>query len=207
MSPILITFLGVLLLPLFVASWRMSLVGLASQGALLAWVASRLASDPTSVGFAVSVVDLGILRGVIAPVLLYRVMRAHGAPPRNDVIPANLLSWTAALALVLVAFQFAERMVPDGGDDQTLVAVACSGVLLAMLVLGTKAGPFSQIVGVLRLENAIALFELGSGHHESTAVRAGQLVVAGATVLLFRWYLVHLPTDPPPGDAPEGRAR
>ena len=39
MSTALVVFVLVLLLPLFLASWRVSLVGLAGQGAILAWLA------------------------------------------------------------------------------------------------------------------------------------------------------------------------
>jgi len=62
-------------------------------------------------------------------------------------------------------------------------------------VLATQTGPFSQMVGALRIENAIALFELGGAHtsHEDVGMRIAQTVLLIATVLLFRWYLKTLP--------------
>jgi hypothetical protein len=107
------------------------------------------------------------------------------------VIPPNLLSWALALGLVLLAFRFAAIVIPAEGDAQTLVAVACSALLLGFLVLATQSSPFAQIVGALRIENAIALFELGGApeHHTSRVIRAGQLGVLILTVVAFRYYL------------------
>ena len=102
------------------------------------------------------------------------------------------MSWTLAIALVLVAFRFADMLVPVEGDDHSFVAGATAGILLGLLVLATQTGPFSQMVGVLRLENAIALFELGSHGHE-LAIQIAQTVLLVITVLMFQWYLRTLP--------------
>jgi hypothetical protein len=101
------------------------------------------------------------------------------------------MSWTLVLVLVLVAFRFADMLVPGGGDEHSFVAAACAGVLLGVLVLSTQTGPFSQIVGVLGIENGIAMFEL-SGHHDP-AMQVAQSLILIATILLFRWYLKTLP--------------
>lgn len=82
---------------------------------------------------------------------------------------------------------------------ETLVAVAGSALLLGLLVLSTRTGPLSQMIGVLRLENAIALFELGApAHHEALGIRVGQTAILLVSIAFFRWYLLHL-TD---ADAP-----
>lgn len=190
MSPLLNTLLGVLLIPLFVATWRTSLLGLSCQGFLMAWVAYRLNPELDAVSDWVTLGDLVLLRGLAAPIALYRVLRSQNAPRRNDVISPNLLSWTIALGIVLLAFNFSESLVPEHGEQRTLVAVAAAGVLLGFLVLSTQSGPFSQMVGVLRVENAIALFELGGAHeHDVLAVQLGQVAVVAVTIALYRWYL------------------
>jgi hydrogenase-4 membrane subunit HyfE len=189
-SPLLVALLGVLLLPLFMATWRTSLLGLGAQGLLMAMVAWRLHPAPHEASGWVTLVDLALVRGVLAPLALYTVLAARRAPGRNDVIPPNLLSWTLALSMVLLAFSFAERLVPTEGDARTLVAVAAAGVLFAFLVLATQSGPFSQMIGVLRLENALALLELASGHHlVPLGVQVGLLLAFVATVGFFRWFL------------------
>ena len=95
-----------------------------------------------------------------------------------------------------MAFRLADVLVTTEGDSRTLVAVATSSVLLGLLILATRSGPFSQMLGTLRLENGIALFELGApGHHEALGLRVAQVFVFACTVGFFRWYLVHLHAD------------
>lgn len=193
MGPLLITLLGMLLIPLFVGSWRTSLISLAAQGVLLAWVAYRLRPDLDTASDWITLFDLVIVRTIAAPIALYQVMRAHRVPARQDVIPPNLLSWTLAFGIVMIGFNLADLLVPETGDQQTMIAVAAAGLLLGFLILSTQAGPFSQIAGALRIENAIALFELCGRHHDQPiAIELGQVIVFMITVALFRWHLVHL---------------
>jgi len=192
MNPLLIAFVGILLVPLFVASWRLSLFGLAAQGLIMAWISYQLDPAVDSVSAWVGLFDLIVVRGIGAPLALYAVLRSQRATARNDVIPPNLMSWTMAIALVFVAFRFADMLVPLEGTEHSFVAGATAGLLLGLLVLATQTGPFSQMVGALRIENAIALFELGGGHHD-VGMRIAQTVILILTVLLFRWYLKTLP--------------
>ena len=192
MNPLLIAFVGILLVPLFVASWRLSLFGLAAQGLIMAWISYQLDPAVDSVSAWVGLFDLIVVRGIGAPLVLYAVLRSQRATARNDVIPPNLMSWTMAIALVFVAFRFADLLVPTEGTEHSFVASATAGLLLGLLVLATQTGPFSQMVGALRIENAIALFELAGGHHD-VGMRIAQTVILILTVLLFRWYLKTLP--------------
>ncbi len=197
MNPLLISLLGVLLLPLFVATWRTSLFGLAGQGFLMAWIAYRMGPQPTLLGEWVTLADLVFVRGLWAPAALYGILRAQNAPAKSDVIPPNLLSWTAALGIVVVAFSFSQVLVPESGEEETLIAVAGAGVLLGFFVLATQSNPFSQMIGALRIENAITLFELGGKHHhEALGLQLGQIAVVIVTVGLYRWYLRMLGTKP-----------
>lgn len=192
MSPLLISFVGILLVPLFVASWRLSLFGLAVQGLLMAWISYQLDPALDTAAAWVRLFDLVVVRGLGAPIALYAVLRSQRAGARNDVIPPNLMSWTLSIALVLVAFRFADMLVPVEGNDHSFVAGATAGLLLGLLVLATQTGPFSQMVGVLRIENGIAFFELGAGH-QPLAMSIAQTILLISTVLLFRWYLRTLP--------------
>lgn len=202
MSTALVVFVLVLLLPLFLASWRVSLVGLASQGAIMAWLAYDRDGVAT-VADGVRLVDLGLVRTVIVPVALYRVMAARRAGPRNDVIAPNLVSWTLALTAVLVGFRFAAHM-PLPASERPFVAAAAAALLLAMVVLASSERVFSQVVGVFRFENALALFELSRPEPEAEAgFRVGLLVVLIVTLGLARWYLRTLT---PTGDAPAPEA-
>jgi hydrogenase-4 component E len=192
---VLLAFMIVLILPLFVGTWRTSLIGLACQGLLMAWIALGHGAH-VSWDAAIDVVDLLVLRAVAAPAALYIVLLKQKVPRRNDVIAPNLLSWVLALALVLMAFRFADILVPTEGADQTLVAVAGSALLLGLLVLSTRTGPLSQMIGVLRLENAIALFELGGpAHHEALGIRLGQTAILLVSIVFFRGYLIRLTVE------------
>lgn len=191
MSTLLMALLLAMVLPLFLSTWRASLFGLCCQGLLMAWLVVSSRPTLSSPDDWLLMLDLVVVRGLLVPGLLYEVMSTRDTTARNDVIPPNLLSWTLAGGLVLVGFNFASALVPEGGDEQQVVAVATAGLLLGFLVLASQSGPFSQMVGALRFENALALFELGgaSHHDESILVHAGQLVIFLLTIGLFRWYL------------------
>lgn len=193
MSPLLIALLGVLIVPLFVATWHTSLYGLGTQGMLMAMIAWRLGHRATDVHAWLTIADLALVRGLLVPTAIYGVQREANVPARHDVIAPNLLSWTVALGMVLVSFGFAELLVPEPGDQRTLVAVTTAGTLLGFLVLASQSSPFGQIVGALRIENSIALLELGgSRDHASILLQIALIVVFVATVGYFRWSLLGL---------------
>ena len=195
MNPLLISILGVILVPLFISSWKTSLLGLACQGGLMALVLCRLEHTLSFPEDWLALFDLAVVRGLLAPLALYGVLRARRARARNDVIPPHLVSWTAAIALVLVSFSFAGSLLEAPAEQQTLVAVAAAGLTLGFLVLATQEDPLSQVIGALRVENAIALFELGGERHESSVVRLGLIGSFAFTVLFFAWYLTTLSSE------------
>ena len=196
MNPLLIALVGVMLVPLFVASWRLSLFALVGQGLLMASISYQLDPSLDSVGSWLRLFDLVIVRGFGAPFALYAILLRQRATARNDVIPPNLMAWTLAIALVFVAFRFADLLVPAEGPEHGFVAAASACLLLGFLVLATQTGPFSQMVGALRIENAIALLELsGARSDEDLPMQAAQTAILIGTILLFRWYLATLPRE------------
>jgi hydrogenase-4 component E len=195
---LLIAFVIVLLLPLFMANWRASLSGLAIQGFLLFFLASRSRGVELSLDGALTTLDLLVLRGVVAPALLWKVLADRNTPERNDMLPPNLLAWAGALAVLLLGFRVGDALVPAEGEMQMLVGVVACAALLGFLVLATQVGPLSQMVGVLRIENAIALFEVGATHESSVGLRLALIVTYATSVALLRWYLSGLqPTAEP----------
>jgi hydrogenase-4 membrane subunit HyfE len=182
--------LGVMVVPLFVATWRSSLFGLSFQGFLIAWAAYRLRPELHAIETWLSLVDLVLVRGVGAPLLLYRLLLSQKRAARHDIIAPNLLSWTVALGLVLAAFNLSAALVPVAGDERALISVATAGVLLGFLVLASQSTPFGQVVGALQLENGIALFELGGQrHHGSLVTLVGQVAIVAGTLALYVWLL------------------
>ncbi len=203
MSLPLLIFMVVLLTPLVTATWRLSVWGLAFQGGLLAWMAvGRL--HELSLDSAIALGDLGLLRGLVAPLILYLVLTRLGTPERVESIPANLLSWTMAGGLVLVAFRFAQQSGLAGeGLGATHLAVATTALLLGFFILATRREPLSQIFGLLRIENAIALFELASAHEPPAPVRLALSGIYLATVLTFVSFLVRFSGRRNPSHPPE----
>jgi hydrogenase-4 component E len=203
MTGVLLAFMIVALVPLFVATWRTSLLGLSLQGGVIAWLSLRHGAT-LSVDSALAIVDSVGLRAVVGPAVLYVAMRALGVPPRNNVIAPNLFSWAIALGLVVVAFRSADVLVPAEGEEQMLVAVASAGLVLGMFVLSTARGTFSQIAGLLRIENAVALFELGGPRHPgATGIRAAMTLILLLSIGFYRWYLLRVPPDEEPAPEPD----
>lgn len=175
-------FLLVVLVPLFAARWRVSLLGLALQGVLL-FQASMGDHDG---GVVLNAVDFLLIRGLVGPALLYTIQLSGGSPHRNDVIPANLFAWVLVVLLVTAAFRFAAVMDPLGGR----IAVASAALVLGLFVLASQSSVFSQIVGVLRIENAVALFEIALPRENADpVVRIAQIAVTAGIVGLAAWYL------------------
>lgn len=151
----LILFLAAAVLPIFFGRLRAAPFWLALQGVGLAW-AGAAQHDGWS-GHAVAVlIEALVLRALIAPLLLRRAIRGR-AEPNLDLMPSNLFAWAIAIALIVLAFEFGAPALSDG-HALTLGAVAAT-VAVAWLLLATNAAPPPQLVAVLFMENALALFE------------------------------------------------
>jgi hydrogenase-4 component E len=157
MTALLFTLLLVLIFPLVVMGWRAMLLALSLQGLLMGWmVAQRTPLEPDS---AIPLLDLLIIRGAVVPLMLQRVMRDRAIGGRQDVRAPNLFSLMVLALVIGAAFRFAAFVDPIGGESQVRLAVATCGLLLGLFLLATQGGVFAQVVGVLYIENAIALFE------------------------------------------------
>lgn len=188
MNFLLLGYLIVVVVPLLAASWRVSLLGLALQGLLLGWIALRSHHGLSPLS-GIVLADCVILRGLVAPKILHRILTTHNTPRRNDVIPANLFSWVLVAGIVLASFRFATELSEVQPSNPLHLATVTAALLLALLVLSSQTSMFSQMVGLLRLENAVALFELLPASHESVLVQLGLSLVFLLTALLFGRFL------------------
>lgn len=189
MTALLVALLLVLLLPLFVGKWQVSVLGLAAQGLLMGWLACRWPHGAGEVSW-LTIVDLLVVRGVVLPIALWRVLRARATTAGRDGLPPNLLTWAGAVVLLLAAFGGADVLAPTPALLHLQVAVAISGLLLGFLVLATQGGVFAQVVGVVRIGNAVALLQLGSGHADWRLALAHLAVVGGTLVALVHALVV-----------------
>lgn len=182
-----VVFLLVVVVPLFAARWRVSLLGLALQGVLL-W---RVSGG----GGVADAVDFLALRAVLAPALLWA---AYAGAERNDVIPANLWGWVAVGGLVLGAREFSLALGVDAALQAHLL-VGTAALLLGFFVLASQDNVFSQIVGIVRIENAVAFLELGFGReHDALLVRAAEGMATAGSAVIAAWYLRQLRGFTPP---------
>jgi len=105
-----------------------------------------------------SLVGLEVLlvRAALVPHLLRRALRGQ-ENARISLMPSNLFAWIIAIMLIILAFKFGDGARADA-RALTLGVVAAT-VVIAFLILSTNHEPKAQLVAVLFMENALALFE------------------------------------------------
>lgn len=153
---------AVILLCAVVTLWRRSLsaiVGaLALQGVALASVALVLGLRSHNHGLEVVAVLVLVAKGVVVPTLITRVVR-HDAASRETQplvnVPASLV---AAGVLIFLAFA-ASRSVTALASNATgqLIPYGMAAMLVGFFALATRRKAVSQIVGILLVDNGIAL--------------------------------------------------
>lgn len=151
----LVLFMAAVVIPVFFGRIRSAPFWLAVQAAALAW-AGAAQHDEWNGHVLAGVIEVVVVRVLIAPQLLRRAIRERSGP-NLDLMPSNLFVWTIAIALIVLAFEFG---VPAMSDRHALTLGAIGAtVAVAMLLLASNDSPPGQLVAVLFMENAIALFE------------------------------------------------
>lgn len=151
----LIAFLVAAIIPIFFGKIRAAPLWLGAQALALGW--NVVAQSPELSGHTlVALLEVLIVRAVIAPMLVRRAIRLR-AEPNLDLMPSNLFTWAIAIALIVLAFEFGAPAM-TGRQALTLGAVGAT-VAVALLLLSTNDAPPAQLVAVLFMENALALFE------------------------------------------------
>jgi hydrogenase-4 component E len=153
---------GVVLVGAVLALWRRDLRALVSvlalQGAALATLAAVLAIHASDVGLGLVAGVILLAKAIVIPNLLARVVRRdpgsrETAPLVN--VPASLVS---AAVLVVVSYLVAGRLTALFPDPLTRLApLGLATVLIGFFVLVTRRKAVSQIVGLLLIDNGVAL--------------------------------------------------
>jgi hydrogenase-4 component E len=142
---------------LWVTSVRSVLRVVATQGFALGCVAMTVGVHMGDAGLmATAAVVLGV-KGLAVPVLIGRA--AGGAPDRERRplvnVPASLV---ASAALIVVAFAAARGVATFvGATNGALVPVGIATLLVGFLVLVSRRRPIFQMVGLLLVDNGVAL--------------------------------------------------
>ena len=192
----LILLLLCVLTPVFFGKVRMAPFWLTLQALALAWIGAIHHPDG-SLHTLFTVGEVVLVRGLIAPILLGRAIRLRNETDA-DLMPSNLFTWAIAIALAVLAFDFGGAVA---GDVQAL-AFGVVGVMAAisLLILSTNNAPAAQLVALLFMENAIAVFESMLPRPWPVPVHGMLTLVYLGTVGVGSW-LVGQP-DPKPSAVP-----
>lgn len=151
----LIVFLLAAVIPVFFGKIRSAPFWLCLQAIMLGWNGIAHHAEISSHALLV-LFEIIVLRACIAPLLLRRTIHRR-AEPNLDLMPSNLFAWAIGAALIVLAFEFGGVSMTNPGA-LTLGVVAAT-VMIALLILSTNGSPPAQLVALLFMENALALFE------------------------------------------------
>ena len=142
-------------IPVFFSKISSAPTWLALQALALGWI-TLTNSDELSVHAVLVGLEVLLVRAVLVPHLLRRALRKQ-PDARISLMPSNLFAWIIAVMLIILAFKFGDGARADA-RALTLGVVAAT-VVIAFLILSTNHEPKAQLVAVLFMENALALFE------------------------------------------------
>ncbi len=150
----LIGFLLAAVIPVFFGKIRSAPVWLCLQAIMLGWNGFAHHADFSSHAI-LALVEVTVVRVCLAPLLLRSTIRRR-AEVNLDLMPSNLFAWIVATALIALSFQFGEAA---SSPDAFTLGVVGATVMIALLILSTNDSPPAQLVALLFMENALALFE------------------------------------------------
>jgi hydrogenase-4 membrane subunit HyfE len=192
----LIAFLVAAIIPVFFGKIRSAPFWLTAQAVALAWNVAQH-GDP-SLHTCVALIEVLVVRAWIAPRLLRSTIRQR-AEPDLDLMPSNLFTWTIAIALLVLAFEFA---APSMSDRQALtLGVVGATVTVALLLLSTNDSPPAQLVAVLFMENGLALFESLLPEPWPLPVHGALSAIYLLTVIIAGWLIATPDAAPPAANA------
>jgi hydrogenase-4 component E len=144
---------------LWLSSVRSVVRVVAAQGIALGLVALILGVHLGDVGLIATALVVLVLKGVAIPVFLAKAGGDGGALNRERRplvnVPASLV---ASAALIVLAFAAARGVAAFVGTTAgALVPVGVATLLLGFFVLVTRRRPIFQMVGLLLIDNGIAL--------------------------------------------------
>lgn len=181
----LILFLLTAVLPVFFGKIRAAPLWLSLQAIALGW-SGAAHHDAWSAHGMLALLEVIAIRGVATPLLLRRAIHRHSEADK-DLIPSNLFAWTIGVALIVLAFDFGGAAMAD--MQALALGVVGATVAIALLILSTNDAPPAQLVALLFLENAIAVFELLLPEPWPLPVHLALTFVFLATVAVSGWLI------------------
>jgi len=142
-------------IPVFFGKIGVAPLWLSLQALGLGWITLHH-HDEVSVHALLAGVEVLLVRAWLVPSML-RSLLANQPAARMDLMPSNLFTWGIAVSLIILAFKFGEGARLD--VRALTLGVMAATVMIALLILATNLEPTAQLVGLLFMENAMALFE------------------------------------------------
>jgi hydrogenase-4 component E len=155
-------FVGAVLVCAIAVLWfsavRSVVRALAVQGLALGAVAATLGTHVRDISLIATAAVVIAIKAVAIPVLLRQVGAAHAAAREQRPlvnVPASLVVSAALILLAFASTRSVSRIV--GGTPGSLVPVGFATLLVGFFALVARRRPIFQIVGLLLVDNGIAL--------------------------------------------------
>ena len=153
---------GAVLVCAILTLWRSDLRAIVSilslQGLALGVAAGVLAHHLHDGALAVTAVIVFVVKGFVIPVLIRQVVRRDPGSRETSLLINVPASLAGAAALVVIAYLASGKVVALFPNPATRLApIGIATVLVGFLVLVTRQKTVSQIVGLLLIDNGVAL--------------------------------------------------
>jgi hydrogenase-4 membrane subunit HyfE len=143
------------LVPVFFSRVSAAPAWLSVQAIALGWITLNQ-HHPLSLHAALAGAEVLLVRALLVPFLLRSAINKH-RHQQVSLMPSNLFAWGIAVALIIFAFKFGDGARAD--VRALTLGVVASTVVMAFLILATNQDKMAQLVALLFMENALALFE------------------------------------------------
>jgi hydrogenase-4 membrane subunit HyfE len=140
-------------IPVFFSRISAAPTWLSLQALALGWITLN-GHDPLSLHSLLLGCEVLLVRAVLVPHLLRLALRRQ---TRISLMPSNLFTWTVAIILIILAFKFGDGARAD--ERALTLGVVAATAVISFLILSTNHEPRAQLVALLFMENALALFE------------------------------------------------
>lgn len=131
---------------------------IAVQGLVLGAVAATLGVHESDAGLVATAAVVMAIKGVVIPLLLRRIGSADATAREQRPLVNVPASLVASAVLILLAFSSTRVLVQVvGGTPGSLVPLGFATLLVGFFVLVVRRRPIFQIVGLLLVDNGIAL--------------------------------------------------
>jgi len=167
----------------------------AAQGFLLAVTAGVVAYGTDNHELYISAMMALLLKGVLLPWLLWRVIRKLHVHREVEPLMNSSLTMLVALAVTLFSFhiiQPIEKISHLMTRDSMAIATAC--VLLGMLMMITRKKAITQVIGFLAVENSLFFAAIGSTNGMPLVVEIGIAFDVLIAALIFGLFFFQIRT-------------